>query len=107
MAGCDREKQKGEVKEKVCFGALWSWQTDKLTGRVVVAALLVGGKREKENICSDIVISLDCGSCKEYFYSPRNQNEGSFRRHKCLCIKNLLLPCRSHPSLFFLLRGVR
>lgn len=76
------------MKEKVCLGAPWPWQADKLTGRVVVvAAVLVVGKRENESICSDTVISQDCGSCKEHFYSTRNQNEEACRRHKCLCVK--------------------
>lgn len=45
---------------------------------------LVVGKRESESICSDTVIFQDRSSCKEYFYSPRNQNEEACRRHKCL-----------------------
>lgn len=56
-------------------------------GRVVVAAaLLVVGKRENESIGSDAVVSQGCSSCKEYFYSPRCQNEEACRRHRCLCI---------------------
>lgn len=44
------------MKERVCLEALWPWQPDRLTGRVVVSAPLVASKREDESGGDETVI---------------------------------------------------
>lgn len=87
--GCD-----SEVTE-LCLGP--GRQTDSL-GREVMATLSAGGKREEERFVVAEEPPKTAGA--ERFHSPGNQSEAC-RRHRCLCVKNLLLPCCSHPTCSF------
>lgn len=78
--------------------ALADRQTDRLSGRAVIAALSAAGKREEERFVVTEEPPKTAGA--EHLHSSENWNEAC-RRHRCLCVKNLRLPCCSHPTCSF------
>lgn len=64
-------------------GLAWPWQTDRLPGRAVIAALSAAGEREEERFVVPGEPPRAAGA--GHSCSPGNQDE-AHRRHGCWCV---------------------